>query len=73
MRETLARNLRAARLEAGLSQEGLADLANLSRRHVGRIERGVTNVSIDVLAVLASHLGKTAIDLLTPEKPDLPT
>lgn len=67
LRETLAKNLRTARINAGLSQEELADLADLSRKHVGRIERGVANVSIDVLAVLASHVGKTAVDLLTPD------
>lgn len=66
LRETLAKNLRTARLNAGLSQEELADRANLSRKHVGRIERGIANVSIDVLAALAIQVGLTPIDLLRP-------
>lgn len=66
LRARLAQNLRAARLATGLSQKELADLAGLSRKHLGGIERGVANVSIDVLAALAPHLGKTVIDLLTP-------
>jgi DNA-binding XRE family transcriptional regulator len=69
LRNTLAKNLRAARLDAGLSQLQLGELANLSRKYVSQIERGTANVSLDVVTVLAKHLGKPPITLLTEAKP----
>ena len=38
--------VRKYRLAAGLSQEGLAELADLHRTYVGDIERGERNVSL---------------------------
>ncbi len=38
--------MRKHRLAAGLSQEGLAELADLHRTYVGDIERGERNVSL---------------------------
>jgi transcriptional regulator with XRE-family HTH domain len=42
----LGEAIRAARLQRGLSQEGLADAAGIDRSHVGKIEPGERNVSV---------------------------
>ena len=65
LRQTLARNLRAARRALGLTQIQLGELANVHREYIGRIERGSANVSIDVLATLARHVQKTPMELLS--------
>ncbi len=64
LRRQFANNLRKARLEKGLSQEALADLAGLHRTYVGSVERGERNISIDNIERLAEALGCGVIDLL---------
>lgn len=64
-RERLARHLRAFRAARGLSQEALADLADLHRTYVGSIERRERNVSIDNIERLAAALGVDICDLLS--------
>ncbi|WP_316413760.1 helix-turn-helix domain-containing protein [Mesoterricola silvestris] len=59
-----ARNLRSIRKEMNLSQEGLADLANLHRTYVGDVERGERNISIDNMEALAEALGVPLWELL---------
>lgn len=47
------REVRLARLEIGLSQEGLADRANLHRNYIGlveRSERAPTLIAMDAIA-----------------------
>lgn len=56
-RRIFAENLRKARLAEGLSQEDLAELANLHRTYVGSVERGERNVSIDNMERLAAAVG----------------
>ena len=53
-RRTFADNLRKARLAAKLSQEDLAELADLHRTYVGSVERGERNLSIDNMERLAA-------------------
>jgi transcriptional regulator with XRE-family HTH domain len=55
-RERLASQLISFRKRAGISQEGLADLAGLHRTYVGGIERSERNVSIDNIEKLAIAL-----------------
>jgi len=63
-RRIFAENLRKARLAKGLSQEDLAELANLHRTYVGSVERAERNVSIDNIERLATALGVPPASLL---------
>jgi transcriptional regulator with XRE-family HTH domain len=53
-------------VERGLSQEALADLADLHRTYVGSIERRERNVSLDNVERLAAALDVDIVELLTP-------
>jgi transcriptional regulator with XRE-family HTH domain len=63
-RRLLARNVRRLRDAKGLSQEKLAELADLRQAHVSEIESGLTNLTLDNLQVLAVALGVRPMDLL---------
>lgn len=56
--------VRACRKEANLSQEALADLAEIDRSHMGKIERGERNVTLLNIARIARALGLEPSDLL---------
>lgn len=64
LRQILAANLRAARVEAGLSQEDLADSAGIDRTYVSALERSRYSATVDVLQKLADALGVEAWTLL---------
>lgn len=64
IREVFARNLKAARLAKGLSQEELAHRAGIDRTYISSLERGVYKASIDVVDRLARVLETEASDLL---------
>ncbi|MEP3277258.1 MAG: helix-turn-helix transcriptional regulator [Stappiaceae bacterium] len=64
IQEILAKNMRLARARAGVSQEALADAADVDRTYVSGIERGIRNPSIVVVAKFAQVLGTTTADLL---------
>lgn len=66
-RYLFAKNLRQVRVEKGLSQEALAELASLHRTYVGSVERGERNVSIDNMERLATALNTTVKALLSEE------
>ena len=61
----LGEAIRAQRQAANLSQEKLAELADLSRNYIGEVERGETNISIEVLARIAKALRVHIRDLVT--------
>jgi transcriptional regulator with XRE-family HTH domain len=56
LRETVARNLRRLRQAQGLSQEELADRADINRNYVGMLEREQHAATIDMLEKLADVL-----------------
>lgn len=60
---TVGARLRSIRLEKGLSQEGLANLADIDRTYVGGVERGERNVSLINVKRLCDALGIDAKDL----------
>ncbi len=49
--------IRRLREQAGISQEKLADLAQLDRTYVGGIERGERNISLKNLKKISDALG----------------
>ena len=57
------RSVRSKRVEAELSQEGLADLAGLHFTYVSSVERGERNISLENIARLAKALGIKIKDL----------
>jgi Zn-dependent peptidase ImmA (M78 family)/DNA-binding XRE family transcriptional regulator len=63
-REALARELRAARENRGISQHAAAQRAGLSRTVIAQIELGNRPVSPDELAKLASVYRRPVVDLL---------
>lgn len=69
LRLVLARNIRLLRIDAGMSQERLADEAGLDRTFVGTLERGLRNISIDNIELIAKAIGTPAGELLNPNLP----
>lgn len=58
----MARNLIRLRHEKGMSQEELADRADINRNYVGMIERCENAATVDMLENLAKALGKEPVD-----------
>ena len=55
--------LRAARAAKGLSQQGLADLAGVSRQTINAIEQGDYNPTIRLCIAICRALDRTLDDL----------
>lgn len=64
VRERLARNLVRVRAAVGISQEALADKAELHRTYVGHLEQQRRNPSLENIEKLALALGVDVLDLL---------
>jgi transcriptional regulator with XRE-family HTH domain len=58
------RVVRELRVAKGLSQEQLAERANLHRNFVSLVERGLTKIALDSLYLLADALEMSASELL---------
>lgn len=56
--------VREYRVQAGLSQEELADVAGLHRTYVSLLERGQRNPSLQVVLTLARALGVAGATLV---------
>jgi transcriptional regulator with XRE-family HTH domain len=65
-RDVFAKNVRNVRLEKGISQERLGELAGFHRTYVSQVERGVSNVSLDNAQRLAEKLETELWLLLKP-------
>lgn len=59
----LGQVIRARRLSLKLSQEALADLAEIDRSHMGKIERGERNVTFLNILRIAKAMEINASDL----------
>jgi transcriptional regulator with XRE-family HTH domain len=64
IQEKLGANVRALRLKKGWSQDVLADKSGLHRAHLGEVERGESNVTIQTLKILAATLEVRIVDLM---------
>ena len=63
-RRLLGEAIRAKRKKARLSQEALAEKADLSTVFISRVERGKESPSVDSLVKIAKALGVRARDLV---------
>lgn len=62
-----AKNLRAARLAKGLTQHQLNDIVHVGQGYISALERGVANIGIDTMSVLAHALQVPLFHLLKPD------
>jgi transcriptional regulator with XRE-family HTH domain len=65
-RIVFGRRIREIRSRRGLSQEKLAELADLHRNYVGGVERGERNVSLVNIVKLAHGLSVRPVKLIEP-------
>ena len=57
-------NIRSWRLKKKMTQAVFADRAGLNRAHVGEIERGESNVTIQTLKLIADTLKVKVVELV---------
>ena len=62
--------IRHHRLEAGMTQEQLADDAELHRNYVSGVERGAYNIGVSNLVAIANALKTSASALLAQAEAD---
>ncbi|MCL8385934.1 helix-turn-helix domain-containing protein [Xanthobacter aminoxidans] len=67
LQRTLASNLRRYRLQAGLSQEEIAERMSVDRAYVSGLERGRRNPTLSTLVSAGQALGVPVATLLTEE------
>lgn len=64
LQKTVGRNLRAYRIERGLSQEAFAEVLGVHCTYMGGVERGERNLTLKSVERMAEKLGVEARDLL---------
>ena len=62
--------LKLARIEKGLTQQELADAANITRQTMGLIEKGNYNPSLNLCIRIAKALDKTLDQLFWEDEKD---
>jgi transcriptional regulator with XRE-family HTH domain len=62
----LGKKIKLARVEKDMSQSQLAQAANIDSSHVGKIERGEVNITVETLYRLAEAL-RCSPAMLLPE------
>jgi transcriptional regulator with XRE-family HTH domain len=72
VRLRVGRNIRSLRALRGLSQERLAELVGNTEKHIGQVERGEVNVTIDILTAIAAGLSVNVWELLGPAPESTP-
>lgn len=72
VRLRVGRNIRSLRSLRGLSQERLAELVGNTQKHMGQVERGEVNVTIDILTAIAASLSVNVWELLGPAPESAP-
>ena len=66
VRLRVGKKVRQLRRMKGLSQEQLAERVGNTHRHIGQIERGQVNVTIDILTAVAAGLAVDVAELFGP-------
>lgn len=64
IQKQLGATIRDLRRKRELSQDVFAELSGLHRAHVGEIERGESNVTIQTLKIIADTLRVRIVDLV---------
>lgn len=67
LRSLVSLNIKRFRVDSGLSQEELAEKAEISIPYLGALERGEKWPSPDTFAGIAQGLGVEPFDLMKPE------
>lgn len=65
MDKIIGSRLAEIRKDCKLTQEQMAEILNISVKHYGTIERGITSLSIDKLVILVNELNVDSNYLLT--------
>ncbi len=68
MRKLVGRNVKRVREANGLSQEVLAELSGFSQQYLSDLENGKRNPTVVTVYEIASALGVSHLELLTPTK-----
>jgi transcriptional regulator with XRE-family HTH domain len=64
IQKQIGAKVRTLRLRNKWTQDLFADRSGLNRAHVGEIERGESNVTIQTLKIIADTLGVKIMDLV---------
>ena len=67
IRHVFGENFRRFRVQAGLSQEAVAERMGVDRAHVSSMERGQQNVTLLTIWHAAQALGVKPVDLLNED------
>jgi transcriptional regulator with XRE-family HTH domain len=67
MRKLVGRNFGRFRRAKGFTQESFAEVSGFTQQYISGLERGRRNPTIVTLFELASALGISHIDLVTPD------
>jgi transcriptional regulator with XRE-family HTH domain len=68
MRKLVGRNFARLRAVSGLTQEQVAELANVSQQYISDLERGKRNPTIETLSAIAKALGVSHLELVRPNE-----
>lgn len=64
LQKVVGRNLRAYRVERGLSQEAFAEVLGVHRTYMGGVERGERNLTLKSVERMASTLRVDPLELM---------
>ena len=68
IKKVIGANIKRYRQELGLSQEDLANKADLHRTYIGGVERGERNITVESLQRITDALGVLITDIVSEEK-----
>jgi transcriptional regulator with XRE-family HTH domain len=71
MRRLVGRNFARLRQQKGFTQERFAEVSGVTQQYVSDLERGRRNPTVVTLYHLASPLGVSPVDLVTPDDESL--